>query len=75
MKRIRIDPKKSASQAVVPVEELTPQRDPPVERCAHTVTLRIGGRCYEMTWHSEVREITKGPAKVIYMPGSSASKT
>ena len=41
---------------------------------AHTVTFRIGGRRYEMTWHSEVREITKGPAKIIEMPGRSASK-
>ena len=73
MKRIRINPKKTASPAV-PVEKLKPQPDPPVERYAHSVTLRIGGRRYEMTWHSEVREIKKGPAKIIEMPGRSASK-
>jgi hypothetical protein len=72
MKRTRINPKKTASPAVS-VEELKPQPDPPVERCAHTVTFRIGGRRYEMTWHSEVREITKGPAKIIEIPGRSST--
>ena len=73
MKRIRIDPNKPASPAA-PVEELKPQPDPPVKRFAHTVMLRIGGRCYEMTWRSEFREITKGPAKIIEMPGRSENK-
>ena len=73
MKRIRINPKKPAAPAV-PVEQIKAETDSPVERCAHTVTFRIGGRRYEMTWHSEVREITKGPAKIIEMPGRSASK-
>lgn len=67
MKRTRINPEKPAPQPV-PVEELKPQPDPPMERHAHTVTFRIAGRCYEMTWYSEVREITKGPAKIIEMP-------
>jgi hypothetical protein len=74
MKRIRINPKKYASPAVAPVEELKPQPDPAVERVAHSVILRVGGRSYEMTWHSEFREITKGPAKIIEMPGPSVSK-
>jgi hypothetical protein len=73
MKPIRINPKKPAAPAV-PVEQIKPQPDPPVERCAHTVTFRIGGKRYEMTWHSEVREIKKGPARIIEMPGRSASK-
>jgi hypothetical protein len=73
MKRIRINPEKPAAPTRR-VEELKPQPDPPVERCAHTVTFRIGGRRYEMTWHSEVREITNGPAKVIEMAERPASK-
>jgi hypothetical protein len=73
MKRIRINPEKPAPQRV-PVEELKPQPDPPMERYAHTVTLRIDGRRFEMTWHSEFREIKKGPAKIIEMPGRSAGR-
>jgi hypothetical protein len=73
MKRIRINPKKDALPAVA-VEKLKLQPDPSLERYAHTVTLRIGGRRYEMTWHSEVREIKKGPAKIIEMPKHSAGK-
>ena len=73
MKPIRIKPKKPSSPATL-VEELKPQPDPPLERGAHIVTFRIGGRCYEMTWHSELREITNGPAKIIEMPGRPASK-
>jgi hypothetical protein len=70
MKRIRINsdkPDKPASPAV-PVEQLTPQTDPSIVHCARTITLRVGACCYEMTLHSEVREITKGPAKIIEMP-------
>ena len=70
MKRIRTKsdkPDKPASPAV-PVEQLTPQTDPPIAHCARTITLRVGGSCYEMTLHAEVREITKSPAKIIEMP-------
>ena len=70
MKRIRIKsdkPDKPASLAV-PVEQLTPRSDPPIVHHARTITLRVGASCYEMTLHSEVREITKGPAKIIEMP-------
>jgi hypothetical protein len=73
MKRLKIKREKPPL-AKVPIESLTPQSDPPLERHVHTVTLRIGGRRYETTWHWEVREITKGPAQVIQMPGPSASK-
>jgi hypothetical protein len=73
MKRIRINPKKTASPATL-VEELKPQPNPPVVRHKQAVTLRIGGRRYEMTWQSEVREIKKGPAKIIEMPKRSARK-
>ena len=56
------------------VASLTPQSDPPLDRRLHTVTVNIGGSRYEMTWHTEVREVTKGPAKVVEMPRPSASK-
>jgi hypothetical protein len=54
------------------VAQLKPRTDPPPDRHARTVTLSIGGRRYEMTWHWESREITRGPAQVIAMPGPSA---
>jgi hypothetical protein len=72
MKQTTINPDEPAS-AAQPVE-LTPQSDSGVERHARTVTLCIGGRRYEMTWYSEVRQITKGPAKIIEMPGHPADK-
>jgi hypothetical protein len=59
MKRIRINPDKPASPAA-PVEQLTPQPDPSIVDCARTITLHVGPSSYEMTWHTEVREITKG---------------
>jgi hypothetical protein len=71
MKSLTINRDKPAS-AKAPFEQLTPQ--PPLERRVHTVTLSVGGRRYEMTWHSEVRGITKGPARVIEMPGRSAGR-
>ena len=73
MKRLTSKREKPAL-AKGPIESLTPHAGPPLERHARTVTLRIGGRRYEMTLHSEFREITKGPAQVIEMPGRSASK-
>ena len=74
MKRSTRKPEKPAL-ARAPIESLTPHSDPPVARYARTVTLHVGGKRYEMTWHSEVREITKGPARVIEMPGPSAGNT
>jgi hypothetical protein len=73
MKRSTSKRKKTAF-ARAPIESLTPHSDPPVERYARTVTLHVGGKRYEMTWHSEFREVTKGPAQVIEMPRPSASK-
>jgi hypothetical protein len=73
MKRLTIK-RKQPTSAKTSIASLTPQSDPPLERPVHTVTLHIGGRRYETTWHSEFCEITKGPAKVIEMPGRSASK-
>ena len=73
MKRTKINPAKPAAAGVA-VEQLTPQSDPSLERRVHTVTLSVGGRRYEMTWHSEFREITKGPAQVIELPRPAASK-
>jgi hypothetical protein len=73
MKHSKIKPNKPAMEepAVAP---LTMRPDPPLDRHVHTVTLHIGGRRYEMTLHSEFREITKGPARVIEMPRPSVRK-
>ena len=60
--------------AEAPVAQLTPNPDPPLERYVRTVTMSVGDRRYEMSWHSEFREITKGPAQVIEMPGPAASR-
>jgi hypothetical protein len=68
MKQTMIKPDKTATP-VAQVEHLMPQQDRPVQRRAQTVTLSIGGRRYELTLHSEFCEITKGPAKIIEMPG------
>ena len=73
MKRLTIKLEKAAL-AKAAIESLTPQSDPPLERHVRTVTLNIGGRRYEMTMHSEFREITKGPARVIEMPGPLVRK-
>jgi hypothetical protein len=55
-----------------PVEEITPQPDLIApERRAHKIILTTGGKRYEFTHHVQVREITKGPAKLIEMPGRS----
>jgi len=52
--------------------ELTPLPDTPAERHAHRVILHVSGRRFEITLHAETREITRGPAKIIEMPGRSA---
>ena len=49
--------------------ELTPRPDPPAEHHTHKVMLHIGGKRYELTSRVELREIAKGPAKIIEMPG------
>jgi hypothetical protein len=52
-----------------PVEELRPRRDPPAVGHTRKIVLTIGGKRYEFTTCTEVREITRGPAKLIEMPG------
>ena len=56
------------------VAEPTPPPDPQPERRVSMFIVNIGGSRYEMTRYSEIREITKGPAQVIEMPGPSAGK-
>ena len=72
MKRMTIKRRKPGL-AKASIEPLVPHPDPPLNRHVHSVTLHVGGRRYEMTLHSECREITRGPASVIEMPGSSES--
>jgi len=50
-----------------PVEESAPQR-PPVKHYTQRVVLNICGKRFEVTHRAEVREVSKGPAKVIEMP-------
>ena len=57
--------------AEVPAE-LTPEPDPPADHYTQRVVMRIGGKRYELTTRVEMREIVKGPAKVIEMPGRPA---
>ena len=73
MKHPKIKPNKPAI-AQPSLSPLTSQSDPPLGRHSKVVTLNIGGRRYEMTLHSEIREITKGPARLIEMPRVSAAK-
>ena len=48
--------------------QLTSQPEPAAVRRARKVVLTIGRKRYELTSHTEVREITRGPAKLIQMP-------
>jgi hypothetical protein len=52
-----------------PVEELRPRQDPPAACQTRKIVLTIGRKRYELTMHTEVREINRGPAKLIEMPG------
>jgi hypothetical protein len=52
--------------------ELSPAPDPPSEHYTQRFIMRIGGKRYELTTRVEMREIAKGPAKVIEMPGRPA---
>jgi hypothetical protein len=56
----------------VPVQELVSQPHPPAERHTHKIILNVFGKRFELTRHTEVRVLTKGPAKVIEMPRRSA---
>ena len=67
MKHVTIDRKNPKSVPRL-VEELTPQPDPPAERCAHKITMHVGGKRFELTCRTEARVMTRGPAKVIVMP-------
>jgi hypothetical protein len=51
-----------------PAEELRPPRDPPAACHTRKIVLTIGGKRYELAILTEVREITRGPAKLIEMP-------
>ena len=73
MKNLMTDRAKPAP-AAVPIEELTPQPYSAAARRAHKIVLAIAGKRYEFTIHTEVREITKGPAKLIGMPGHPSVK-
>ena len=53
-------------------EQLTPQPDPPALRQTRKIVLTIGRERYELTSHTEVREIRRGPAKLIQMPARPA---
>ena len=67
MKDLTIDQRKPV-KAEGSAEQLTPQPDPPTVRGTRKVVLTIGRKRYELTSHMEVREITRGPAKLIQMP-------
>ena len=73
MKRMTINRDKSAL-AGGHVEQLTQQCDPPGVYHLHRIVLAIAGKRYEVTLHTEVREITRAPAKVVEIPGRSSSK-
>jgi len=73
MKRGTIN-RNEAAPGDVPLEELTPQPDPPTAHNPQRIILAIAGKRYEFTLHTEVREIMRGPAQVIEMPVRSSSK-
>jgi hypothetical protein len=67
MKDRTIEPRKPV-KAEGNAEPLTTQPNPPTVRGTRKVLLTIGRERYEFTFHSEVRAITRGPAKLIQMP-------
>lgn len=69
MKNLNID--RANRPAEVTVEQLAPQSDPSAVRRTHRIVLTIGGKRYELTHHTEVREIMRGPATLTEMPGRS----
>jgi hypothetical protein len=69
--RLIID-RESPAPAQVPV--LTPRSDSPAEHQKHKIILQVCGKRYELiTSHVKLREIRKGPAKVIEMPRRPAT--
>ena len=67
MKHVTSD-RTNPAPAEVSAAELTPRPDPPAERYAHKIIMNISGKRFELTRYTEVRVLTKGPAKVIEMP-------
>ncbi len=67
MKRLTIN-RRNAPLAKTSIEELPRPADRPAERHAHRIIMNIGGKRFELTTRMEVREMKKGPAKVIQMP-------
>lgn len=67
MKHVRID-RKNTTPVAAAVEELTPQSEPPAAHYTHKIIMNVFGKRFELTRHTEVRVITRGPAKVIVMP-------
>ena len=51
---------------------LTPRPNPPDDAHTGCVTMNVGGMRYEITYCVESREIKRGPAEVLQMPGSSS---
>ena len=56
------------------VEELTPHPDPPDKGYTSKTFMHVGRQRFELTVRVELREIKRGPAEVIQMPGSSATE-
>ena len=57
-----------------PMKELTPRPDPSGEGYASEVLMNVGRQRFELTVRVELREIKRGPAEVIQMPGRSATE-
>ena len=68
MKTVTID-RNDPAQVNGPLAESAP---PTADRHTQRILMNVFGRCFELRSHVEIREITKGPAKVIEMPRRSA---
>ena len=71
MKHVTINRKIPAPEQSL-VKQLTPRPDPPAERSTRRIIMNIFGKRFELTRHTEVRVLSKGPAKVIRMPSRRA---
>jgi hypothetical protein len=67
MKQVTIN-RRNPAAAERRAAKLTPRPHPPAERYTHEIVLSVFGKRLAFTHHVEVREITRGPAKVIEMP-------
>jgi hypothetical protein len=72
MKHVTVNRKNPPTEQS-PVKELTLQSDPRTDRSTRRLVMNIAGKRYEITTHTEVRVLSKGPAKVIRMPGRRAN--